>query len=69
MGLFNKKPVEKNHVAEQKWIEISVEKGANKEMFDKAKTATQYLNDVLQENHIHIKIYSVAGGKTKKRSG
>lgn len=68
MGLFNrKKPTKEQRAHEQRRIEIVVGKEANQEMFDKTKKATQYLNDVLQENHIHIKIYSAVSGKTNKK--
>ncbi len=32
-----------------------------------AKKASKALKDILEENHIHIRIYQAAGGKLKKR--
>lgn len=69
MGFFNrkaKKPSPNTAADQQRHIEITVEKEASQEMFDKTKRATKDLNDVLQENHIHIKIYSAVGGKKPK---
>lgn len=65
MGLFRKKePVsEEQH---DKRVEVVVSKEANKKVVDMAQKANKTLNDLLEHNHFHIKIYVAAGGSPKK---
>jgi hypothetical protein len=67
MGLFHRKKPTNIEIRQKHQVDITVGKKANQAMFDKTKQATKYLNEVLQENHIHIKIYSAVGGKTNKK--
>lgn len=67
MRLFKPKrtPEEKEKLHDNR-VEVVVSKEATKEVIEKAKEANQHLQDLLSQNHFHIKIYIAAGGRKPK---
>lgn len=66
MGWFTPKPKipEESEQAHDVRVEVVVANEANKKIAQKAKDATNNLNELLEANHFTIKIYRAAGGKT-----
>lgn len=60
---FTKKKQARTERSKDVQVEILVEQEATKDVIQKAKKSSQLLNDILEENHITIKIFRAAGGK------
>lgn len=67
MRLFKpKRTPEEKETLHDGGVEVVVAKEATKDVIKKAKEANQHLQDLLNQNNFHIKIYIAAGGRKPK---
>lgn len=68
MGLFNRKRKEDLSIQPPASSRVVIEahKAASAEEAEKAKVATQHVNDLLADGGVELKIYLAAGGRLRQ---